>query len=261
MFLAALALAAVLQDPEPVTVVERIEMTPEQSAALSVLSNAGREAGQCDAFLPDETRTAFRGGLARVPRSPADIPGGPPLSLPDVVFYSQFGHSLESPLARRATAAQCEGRLADARLLIEAQKPVIETLITLAPSETDRPWDRIGQAAVDSGAQARSRPVLAPPPGGRAPGAVQTAPAWAEAPRVPMPAAAREARRAGWARIECVVTAEGRARDCRLVAESAEGFGFGEAAMRAENSYRFRPSTLDGRPVEARGTFTVQFRF
>lgn len=261
MFLAALALAAVLQDPAPVTVIERIEMTPEQSAALSVLSNAGREAGECDAFLPDETRTAFRGGAARTPRSAADIPEGTPLSLADMVFYSQFGNALGSPRAARATAGLCAGRLADARLLIEAQKPVIETLIALSPSETERPWDRIGQAAVDSGAQARSRPVLAPPAGGRAPGAVQTAPAWAEAPRVAIPAAAREARRAGWARIECVVTVEGRARDCRLVAESAEGFGFGTAALAAEDRYRFRPSTLDGQPVEARGTFTVQFRF
>lgn len=259
MILAVLALTAALQDPGEVTVVERLEMTPAQSEALAVLSNAGRRAGECDAHLPEDTRAAFRAGTAGVPRTEADIPDGPMMALPDMVFYNAFGGAVGN--GSRATSAQCEGRLADARLLVEAQKAAIQSLIDLSPSETHRPWERIGQAAVERGEQARSRPELAPPAGGRASGMVQVGPAWAETPRVPIPAAAREARRVGWAQIECVVTVRGRARDCRLVAESAEGFGFGEAALRAEDKYRFRPSTLDGQPVEARGAFTVHFRF
>ena len=259
MPLASLALLAALQEPGQIQVIQRVEITPAQNEALAVVSNAARETGLCDAHLPAEVRTAFRAGVARVPRSVADLPEGPPLSMPDVVFYSQYSRALEGG-GQRITASQCEGRLADARLLVEAQKAAIESLIALSPSTTDRPWDRIGQEAVDRGEVARSRPVLAPPAAVRAPGSVQVGPAWAETPRVAIPAAAREARRSGWARIECVVTVRGRARDCRLVSESDQGFGFGEAALRGQDRYRFRPSTLDGQAVEARGTFTIQFR-
>ena len=162
---------------------------------------------------------------------------------------------------RGPPASECERLLADARLLLEGRKDVIESLIDTRFVSTDRPWERVGQAAVDSGMEARRRPALATPTVPQTSGGVRTGPRWAEAPRVAIPAAAREARREGWARIECVVTTRGRARDCRLVAESAEGFGFGEAALRAEDRYRFQPGEADGEPVETRGVFTVQFRF
>lgn len=259
MILVVLLVIAALQDVSQETVVERVQLTAEESEAVSLLLNAGREARRCEAHLPSETRAAFRSGAARIPTDPGILLEGPPPSLPDVAFLAPFQQEAEAA-GREPSASECERLLADARLLLEGRKNVIESLIDTRFASTDRPWERIGQAAVDSGLEARRRPALATSAGSRTGGAVRTGPRWAEAPRVAIPAAAREARRAGWARIECVVTTRGRARDCRLVAESAEGFGFGEAALRAEERYRFQPGEADGEPIETRGVFTVQFR-
>ena len=54
----------------------------------------------------------------------------------------------------------------------------------------------------------------------------------------------------GAATIACVVRASGALRDCRLVAETPPGYGFGDAAMRLSSLFKMRPQTMDGVPVE-----------
>lgn len=254
MMLVMLAMAAVIQDPVVQTVVERIEFTAEQAEAGAALFRHGRTAGTCAAHLPPETRAAFDAGLAVVRSDPPVMPGP---ALADSIFLEGYGAGLAG--GSEMPADRCAAELIDGRLVIEGQAVGVDGLIELSGLSSDRPWARLGQAAVDGGAQPRNRPALVRP-ANVSPGAVRTSPQWAESPRVAFPSKARGAGREGWASIECIVTTTGRARDCRLVGESAADFGFGEAALAAENEYRFRPGTLDGQPVEARSTFRIQFR-
>ena len=253
MSLLALAMTVLLQETATVEVVERIELSAEQQQAVSVLSQAGMMAGYCAAHLPPETRAAFDRGAAAL--TDMSAPGG---ALPDVAFLGGYARAAAGP--GWPSAERCADAVTDGRLLIEGQRQAVESLIALtAPLETRRPWTLIGQAAVDAGAQPRRRAGLNPG-SAREAGAVRTAPQWAQAPRVAVPRQARAARRAGTATIECIVTAEGRARDCRVIGESEAGYGFGQAAIEAQEVYRFHPSTIDGQPVESRGVFTVRFR-
>ena len=52
------------------------------------------------------------------------------------------------------------------------------------------------------------------------------------------PRAALRQRIAGAAALDCLVVENDRVRDCRLLAEAPAGYGFGEAALRAEDRYR-----------------------
>jgi TonB family protein len=262
MIAAALLLSlAVLQEPQAqtvveYTVVERIEMTPEQGQAVSLIMALGATVGRCADRLPLETRRAFDDQF-QIVENPAPGTNGP--NLADVAFLQAYRRAAaDSP--RRMTNSECSAELTDGRLLIEGHRSDIDSLITMSDLETSRPWERIAQDAVNAGAAPRERAALARPAELRSSGARPIPPQWAAAPRVSFPAKARGAMMDGSARIECIVTTSGRARDCRLISESAEGYGFGQEALAAEASYRFRPSTVAGEPVEARGTFTIRFR-
>lgn len=77
-----------------------------------------------------------------------------------------------------------------------------------------------------------------------------------------VPPEARRQRRAGRAAINCVIRADTRLDQCRVVSESPSGFGFGDAGVRvAETHFRFRPpTTASGSAVEDfRVTVTVNF--
>ncbi len=254
MSLIALSMMLAMQDPQTVTAVERLEFTPAQSEGVSLLLQAGRAAGRCVGHLPQDTVEAFDAGVARARQDP---PTGPGPAMQDVVFYDSYGRGKAEGGA--PSRSRCEADLTDARLLIEGHRDDIASLGALMPTESERPWERIGQAAVAAGAEPRRRVSLAAGVSPQ-PGAVRTPPQWAATPRVPIPSQARASGVSGWASIECVVTTTGRARDCRLMGESTGGQGFGEAALRAQDDYRFRPSTIDGQPVEARSTFRIQFR-
>ncbi|MFC5345182.1 energy transducer TonB [Brevundimonas staleyi] len=77
-----------------------------------------------------------------------------------------------------------------------------------------------------------------------------------------VPPEARRQRRAGRAAVSCVVRADTRLEQCRVLEESPSGFGFGEAAVRvAEAHFRVRPgTTASGRVVED-GRMTVGVNF
>lgn len=262
MFAAVLFLAtAAAQEPGVPTVVEytlveRIEMTPEQGNAVSLIMALGTAAGRCADRLSPETRQAFDERLGIVENPP---PGANGPNLADVAFLQAYSRAAAAS-PPRLTNTQCSAELTDRRLLVEGRRPDIDSLISLSGLETSRPWERVAQDAVDAGAAPRERAALADPAGLRSSGVRPVPPQWAAAPRVSFPAKARGAMKEGSAQIECIVTTGGRARDCRLISESAEGYGFGQEALAAEGSYRFRPSTVGGEPVEARGRFTIRFR-
>lgn len=56
---------------------------------------------------------------------------------------------------------------------------------------------------------------------------------------------------AGSATIACTITSQGALRDCRVVAESPEGLGFGPAALALAPQFLMRPGLKNGQPVEA----------
>ena len=59
------------------------------------------------------------------------------------------------------------------------------------------------------------------------------------------PPAALEAGRNGLAVLECEALAGDRVRDCRLLAESPRGQGFGAAALAAQHTYLVRVHDQD----------------
>ncbi len=64
------------------------------------------------------------------------------------------------------------------------------------------------------------------------------------------PAAAKRGRINGMVSLRCVIGLDSRLHDCRVVSETPEGMGFGEAAVRVATAYfRFSPPTRNGRPV------------
>lgn len=82
----------------------------------------------------------------------------------------------------------------------------------------------------------------------------ETNPQWVQKPsgadlETFYPSAARAAGMSGRATIECSVLPDGRLSDCVVVSETPEGYGFGEATVRAATKLRMRPRTVDGKPV------------
>lgn len=57
--------------------------------------------------------------------------------------------------------------------------------------------------------------------------------------------------------LEVVVDRDGRVAESRVLREP--GLGTGESALTAVDGWRFRPATLDGRPVATYLTVTVRF--
>lgn len=88
----------------------------------------------------------------------------------------------------------------------------------------------------------------------RMPSHVISMPDWASVPTgadlaSAYPPAALKARLAGAAEIACLTTAEGLLSECKVLADSPAGAGFGGAALALAAKFRMKPITRDGRAV------------
>jgi TonB family protein len=71
--------------------------------------------------------------------------------------------------------------------------------------------------------------------------------------------AAMTARLAGSVIVECIVLPDGTVGDARVTRSLDARFGLDEEAIRAARQWRFRPGTLNGRPVAVRVTIELSF--
>jgi TonB family protein len=71
--------------------------------------------------------------------------------------------------------------------------------------------------------------------------------------------AARDAKVEGVVLIRCIVRKDGRATDAKIL--RGLGYGLDEAALTTvTNQWRFKPGTLNGRPVDVQATIEISFR-
>ncbi|MDQ8027515.1 MAG: energy transducer TonB [Brevundimonas sp.] len=87
-------------------------------------------------------------------------------------------------------------------------------------------------------------------------------PQWAVHPRPVMPRNARRARiETAQVRLACeIVPGSGRMRDCRVIEDGPEGYGFGEAAIQAVRGAAITGEWLARAAPDARAIFTITFR-
>lgn len=261
MILSLLAIAAFQQAPMiEVTREERIELTADQQRVFEAVNRFGSTVGRCRRHMPDDQVAAFEAGVASAPRP--DQPGGQ--SILDQIFSMSYQQGAQSAEARTIRRDRCEMMVDDAGAMLVDAEPLIPTVESAMPPVSARPWAGFVPASARAPGRAPRaiEPLREPVAPARAmrPNAVVHGPSWAETPRLAVPAAARNLLGEGAAFIECIVTVEGRARACQLLRESTEGMGLGEAALAAQDTYRFHPRTIDGEPVEARASFTIRFR-
>ena len=64
------------------------------------------------------------------------------------------------------------------------------------------------------------------------------------------PERAQRLEKSGAVTIQCMVTAKGDVRDCEVLSEDPEGYGFGDAALRLSRLFRMKPKTEDGQAVD-----------
>jgi len=74
------------------------------------------------------------------------------------------------------------------------------------------------------------------------------------------PEAARRAGVEGTVVLSALITARGDVESIEVVRESRPGLGFGEAAVQAVRTWKYRPGSFDGRPVAVMLTVVVEFR-
>jgi TonB family protein len=74
------------------------------------------------------------------------------------------------------------------------------------------------------------------------------------------PYRARAERMEGAAAVNCTVTPEGVAMDCKVISERPAGYGFGNATIEIASFFRFRPATVYGVPVKGQVTIPLAWK-
>lgn len=110
-------------------------------------------------------------------------------------------------------------------------------------------------ALICSAALTAAGPALAEP--------LDTKPDWLEAPAPelmarawPVGASLEDARVV----LECTVLTTGQLTDCSVMSETRPGLGFGAAALKMTQSFKFKPGARGGHPVASRVTVPIHFK-
>ena len=70
---------------------------------------------------------------------------------------------------------------------------------------------------------------------------------------------AMRAKIQGAALLECIIEADGSVSECRVLKSLDPTFGLDLEAVKAAKQFRFRPATLNGKPVRYRANFEINF--
>lgn len=103
------------------------------------------------------------------------------------------------------------------------------------------------------------------PPAGQQLSPITLGPPWLRKPTGDQllrnyPFVARQRNLSGSAAIGCGVDATGKLVDCKILGETPEGAGFGDAALRLAQYFQMQPTLKDGKPV-AGGQVRIPIRF
>ena len=148
--------------------------------------------------------------------------------------------------------------------------PVPESRVTAPPREVDRvpprpenqvgevPRDPVGPVGPPIGGGGGTI-VSDPPPHVPVRREAELDPRYAAMLRPPYPASEQRAQRGGVVRIRVTIGTDGRVRAVERVSATSDAF-WAAAERQALSRWRFRPATLDGRPVESSKVLTLHFR-
>ena len=94
---------------------------------------------------------------------------------------------------------------------------------------------------------------------------VITVPDWVRKPtaaemRAHFPGALKQAKLSGSALLRCLVRADGTVTACKVARETPAGYGIGAAAVEISASFKMRPMTVNGVPIDG-GPVNIPFNF
>ena len=142
--------------------------------------------------------------------------------------------------------------------VIDHVPPVIDRIPTLGPVVTDPPLPPLRDSLPPGPIYVPKADPLPPPPD---PVRIEARydDRYASVLQPPYPASEQRAQRSGQVRMKVTIGTDGRVKAVERL--SATNDAFWEIAERhALNRWRFRPATVDGRPVESQKTMTLHFR-
>ena len=142
--------------------------------------------------------------------------------------------------------------------VIDTVDPIVDTTLT-RPTVPDPPLPPLPPTPrVEERVQlADAAPELPPPPSVRV--EAQFDPRYASQLLPPYPPAEESAQRDGVVRVRVTVGADGRVKAISKVSATSDAF-WRATERHALTRWRFRPATLDGRPVESTKVMSVFFR-
>ena len=135
--------------------------------------------------------------------------------------------------------------------------PIREDHGDTVPNEQTDPRPPIGQQGEQTVTQPRQDPPPDPPPPVRR--EAQLDPRYARELQPPYPPPELRAERSGVVRIRLTIAPNGRVTTVQRLSATNDNF-WRATEQQALRHWRFRPATLDGRPVEGVKEMTVRFR-
>lgn len=148
-----------------------------------------------------------------------------------------------------------ERRPEQQRQQIDRVERVIPTQSTTGPT-VDNSGENVTRFAENTGTGDVVLPPPPPPPFRRA---AEFDPRYANALQPPYPSTERRAEREGTVRVRVTIGPDGRVKSVERLQATTDAF-WRVTEQQALRHWRFRPATLDGRPVEDSKVLTLNFR-